>query len=45
MAFTAIYRILNIPIQIFTYTISFWQLFLFGILASMLIAFLMKLFD
>ncbi len=45
MGIGAMYRILNIQFVLFGYTLTMWSIFLFGIIATILIAFIKKLFD
>lgn len=39
------YEIANIPIQLFDYTITLWQIFIFVVLGTMLVSFIRKLFE
>lgn len=41
----ALYTILNIKFELFGFVISWWQVFMFGIVASLLIWFFNKLMD
>ncbi len=45
MGISALIEILQTPIIIDGYVISLWALFLFGMIGSMLVMFIIKLFD
>lgn len=44
-AFDAVYEISNVPIDLFGYTISLWNVFLFGVLGSLIFWFFKKLME
>lgn len=45
LGFVYLIKLLSIPFDLFGYKISMWALYLFGIFATMVILFVMSLFD
>ena len=43
--FEVVYEIANIPVQLFDFTITFWQIFIFSVFGALIVWFIRKLFE
>jgi len=45
LVFKTLYRVFNIPIYLFDFCFTFWQLFIFAVVGGMIVSFVKKLFN